>query len=145
MARIARNGRSWATEELYRIAGAWGGVRCGLPSLQSAARRSDGAAGLPPFLAQTGVERTALDDAPPRRIECAPLERYRSGHNGTDSKSVEGITSLRGFESLPLRQFPQAQNADAFWAFDYRVKVFRSSVFGKRVWISGRYLPLANG
>jgi len=25
------------------------------------------------------------------------------------------------------------------------VKVFRSSVFGKRVWISGRYLPLANG
>jgi hypothetical protein len=37
-------------------------------------------------------------------IECAPLtERYRSGHNGTDSKSVEGITSLRGFESLPLR------------------------------------------
>ena len=33
----------------------------------------------------------------------ALTERYRSGHNGTDSKSVEGITSLRGFESLPLR------------------------------------------
>src|SRR5690606_32863453 len=25
-------------------------------------------------------------------------ERYRSGHNGTDSKSVEGIASLRGFD-----------------------------------------------
>src|SRR3954469_16215617 len=38
-------------------------------------------------------------------IESPPFaERYRSGHNGTDSKSVEGITSLRGFESLPLRQ-----------------------------------------
>src|SRR5690606_290756 len=37
-------------------------------------------------------------------IESRPLtERYRSGHNGTDSKSVEGITSLRGFESHPLR------------------------------------------
>ena len=33
----------------------------------------------------------------------ALTEGYRSGHNGTDSKSVEGITSLRGFESLPLR------------------------------------------
>ena len=119
--------------------------RCALRVAESAVRSQKERWGLPPFLAQTGVERTALDDAPPRRIECAPLERYRSGHNGTDSKSVEGITSLRGFESLPLRQFPQAQNADAFWAFDYRVKVFRSSVFGKRVWISGRYLPLANG
>ena len=39
-------------------------------------------------------------------IESPPLtERYRSGHNGTDSKSVEGITSLRGFESHPLRHF----------------------------------------
>jgi hypothetical protein len=34
------------------------------------------------------------------------LERYRSGHNGTDSKSVEGLTALRGFESLPLRHIP---------------------------------------
>src|SRR5262245_28211266 len=46
----------------------------------------------------------------PRQASCRirlPPERYRSGHNGTDSKSVEGITSLRGFESLPLRHFPQ--------------------------------------
>ena len=45
----------------------------------------------------------------PGRASCRirpPPERYRSGHNGTDSKSVEGITSLRGFESLPLRHFP---------------------------------------
>ena len=34
----------------------------------------------------------------------ALTEGYRSGHNGTDSKSVEGITALRGFESLPFRQ-----------------------------------------
>ena len=31
-------------------------------------------------------------------------ERYRSGHNGTDSKSVGGFAAPRGFESLPLRQ-----------------------------------------
>ena len=48
-------------------------------------------------------------------IECAPLtERYRSGHNGTDSKSVEGITSLRGFESLPLRHKERPSRARAF-------------------------------
>ena len=32
-------------------------------------------------------------------------ERYRSGHNGADSKSDGGLTAPRGFESHPLRQF----------------------------------------
>ena len=34
-------------------------------------------------------------------------ERYRSGHNGTDSKSVGGFAAPRGFESLPLRQIKE--------------------------------------
>jgi hypothetical protein len=33
-------------------------------------------------------------------------ERYRSGHNGTDSKSVGGFIAPRGFESHPLRHDP---------------------------------------
>ena len=41
----------------------------------------------------------------PAAIECAALaERYRSGHNGADSKSDGGIIAPRGFESHPLRQ-----------------------------------------
>jgi hypothetical protein len=47
-------------------------------------------------------------------IEIQFLERYRSGHNGTDSKSVEGFTALRGFESLPLRHIPDGLNTAAF-------------------------------
>ena len=31
-------------------------------------------------------------------------ERYRSGHNGADSKSAVRLTADRGFESHPLRQ-----------------------------------------
>ena len=31
------------------------------------------------------------------------MERYRSGHNGADSKSAVRFTADRGFESHPLR------------------------------------------
>ncbi len=33
-------------------------------------------------------------------------ERYRSGHNGADSKSAVRLTADRGFESHPLRHVP---------------------------------------
>src|SRR6516164_4143968 len=32
-----------------------------------------------------------------------PMERYRSGHNGADSKSDGRVKPARGFESHPLR------------------------------------------
>ena len=35
-----------------------------------------------------------------------PPERYRSGHNGADSKSDGRGNPARGFESRPLRHFP---------------------------------------
>ena len=35
------------------------------------------------------------------------MERYRSGHNGADSKSDGRGNPARGFESRPLRQLPQ--------------------------------------
>src|SRR5450631_112469 len=34
-----------------------------------------------------------------------PPERYRSGHNGADSKSDGRVIPARGFESHPLRHF----------------------------------------
>ena len=37
-------------------------------------------------------------------LECRPPERYRSGHNGADSKSDGRVKPARGFESRPLRQ-----------------------------------------
>src|SRR5512146_363130 len=45
-----------------------------------------------------------------RRFEgfWAGTERYRSGHNGADSKSDGRVKPARGFESHPLRhQFPR--------------------------------------
>src|ERR1700685_893356 len=33
------------------------------------------------------------------------MERYRSGHNGADSKSDGRVIPARGFESHPLRHF----------------------------------------
>src|SRR5580704_17305234 len=36
------------------------------------------------------------------------LERYRSGHNGADSKSDGRVIPARGFESHPLRQIKRA-------------------------------------
>ena len=42
------------------------------------------------------------------------MERYRSGHNGTDSKSVGGITAPRGFESHPLRHANKKAPSGAF-------------------------------
>ncbi len=40
------------------------------------------------------------------RVRCKSIlpERYRSGHNGADSKSDGGLAAPRGFESHPLRQ-----------------------------------------
>ena len=39
-------------------------------------------------------------------IACDKIkERYRSGHNGADSKSAVRLTADRGFESHPLRHF----------------------------------------
>lgn len=35
------------------------------------------------------------------------MERYRSGHNEADSKSVIPLTGYRGFESHSLRQKPK--------------------------------------
>ena len=35
--------------------------------------------------------------------EAGNLERYRSGHNGADSKSDGRVIPARGFESHPLR------------------------------------------
>src|SRR5688500_10141684 len=43
----------------------------------------------------------------------ALLERYRSGHNGADSKSVEGITSLRGFDKICREQILDSGKAGA--------------------------------
>src|ERR1700720_4678322 len=37
------------------------------------------------------------------RNTCAEPERYRSGHNGADSKSDGRVIPARGFESHPLR------------------------------------------
>src|SRR5579863_8461673 len=34
-----------------------------------------------------------------------PAERYRSGHNGAESKSDGRVIPARGFESHPLRHF----------------------------------------
>ena len=42
-------------------------------------------------------------------------ERYRSGHNGADSKSDGGRKSPQGFESLPLRHINE--KADLTSAF----------------------------
>src|SRR6266446_10402256 len=39
----------------------------------------------------------------PRNTRAEP-ERYRSGHNGADSKSDGRVIPARGFESHPLRQ-----------------------------------------
>jgi hypothetical protein len=38
------------------------------------------------------------------------LERYRSGHNGADSKSDGGRNVPQGFESLPLRHIAESRN-----------------------------------
>src|SRR5882757_6518865 len=40
----------------------------------------------------------------PTRPTKRDLERYRSGHNGADSKSDGRVIPARGFESHPLRQ-----------------------------------------
>src|SRR5262249_31391246 len=48
------------------------------------------------------------------------LERYRSGHNGADSKSDGRVIPARGFESHPLRQivspiFQALNYTNRFW------------------------------
>ena len=48
------------------------------------------------------------------------MQRYRSGHNGADSKSV--WSNPRGFESHPLRQ----KKKDAFWASFFFIGEIRS-------------------
>jgi hypothetical protein len=40
------------------------------------------------------------------------MERYRSGHNGTDSKSDGGRELPRGFESHPLRHIGLQQDSN---------------------------------
>ena len=45
------------------------------------------------------------------------MERYRSGHNGTDSKSVDGQPSVG---SNPTRSAIKALKACAFRAFSYQ-------------------------
>ena len=48
---------------------------------------------------------------------CNLKERYRSGHNGADSKSDGRFIPPRGFESHPLRQFSilQAMRDRSYW------------------------------
>ena len=41
-------------------------------------------------------------------------ERYRSGHNGADSKSDGGLIAPQGFESLPLRQISRLRALACF-------------------------------
>ncbi len=53
----------------------------------------------------------------------ALTEGYRSGHNGTDSKSVEGITALRGFESLPFRQKQKDPPREGLFVFADRERL----------------------
>ena len=44
-------------------------------------------------------------------------ERYRSGHNGADSKSDGGLAAPRGFESHPLRQLSRLDRPIRFFSY----------------------------
>src|SRR5579863_3345814 len=70
------------------------------PAISSAAAARFITRNAPPGLTRRRLELMTL----PTRLEYQlPPERYRSGHNGADSKSDGRVKPARGFESHPLR------------------------------------------